>query len=149
MDEGKGITQITLRVLLGAVFIWAGTKKILDLDSFVQTVGYYKIAPFDMAPWDMWLGYMLPVFEVLVGCALILGIMLRGAIVSVLLLIVGFLVAAISAHQRGLNIECGCFGKALSFTNFYWHLAVLILMTLMAVFLVVQEMRDGRELKGA
>lgn len=144
MNEGNGsmqMTQITLRVILGAVFIWAGTMKVLDVDSFVETVGYFKISPFDVEPWDMWLGYMLPVFEVLVGSALILGVLLRGAMVSVLLLLAGFLVAVISAHSRGLNIECGCFGKALSFTNYYWHIAVLVVMTVMALVLVAQEIR--------
>ncbi len=148
MYKSKGITQITLRVVLGAVFIWAGTMKVLDLNSFVETVGYFRISPFDEAPWDMWLGYMLPVFEILVGSALILGLMLRGAMASVLLLTVGFLVAVMAAHFRGLNIECGCFGKALSFTNYYWHITVLIVMTLMAVILVIQEGVRGSRPEG-
>ncbi len=141
MNEGRNILEISLRVILGSLFMWAGTMKILDVDSFVDTVGYFKIAPFDAAPWDMWLGYMLPVFEILVGAALILGILLKGAMVSVLLLTVGFLVAVISAHIRGLNIECGCFGKALSFKNYHLHIGVLVVMTMMAVGLVLLELR--------
>lgn len=141
MNEGSNTIEISLRVILGSLFIWAGTMKMLDVDSFVETVGYFKIAPFDVDPWDMWLGYMLPVFEILVGAALILGILLKGAMVSILLLTVGFLVAVISAHIRGLNIECGCFGKALSFTNYRIHIAVLVVMTLMAVGLVLLEVR--------
>ncbi|MEZ7955822.1 MAG: MauE/DoxX family redox-associated membrane protein [Rubritalea sp.] len=143
MNEGSNTIEISLRVILGSLFIWAGTMKILDVDSFVETVGYFKIAPFDADPWDMWLGYMLPVFEILVGGALILGILLKGAITSVLLLTVGFLVAVISAHLRGLNIECGCFGKALSFTNYHAHIGVLVVMTLMAAGLVLLEWRKG------
>lgn len=141
MNEGSNTIEISLRVILGSLFIWAGTMKILDVDSFVETVGYFKIAPFDADPWDMWLGYMLPVFEILVGTAMILGILLKGAMVSILLLTVGFLVAVISAHIRGLNIECGCFGNALSFTNYRIHIAVLVAMTLMAVGLVLLEVR--------
>lgn len=141
MDDGKNIIEISLRVILGAVFMWAGTMKIFGLDSFVESVGYFKIAPFDAAPWDMWLGYMLPVFEVIVGAALILGILLKGAMVSVLLMSGAFLIAVVSAHLRGLNYECGCFGKALSFTNFYVHLSVLIAMTLMALTLCYLETR--------
>ncbi len=141
MSEGKHTIEISLRVILGSLFIWAGTMKFLDVDSFVETVGYFKIAPFDKGPWDMWLGYMLPVFEILVGAALILGVLLKGAMLSVLLLTVGFLTAVISAHSRGLNIECGCFGKALSFTNYHTHIAVLIIMTVMSIALVVLEAR--------
>jgi uncharacterized membrane protein YphA (DoxX/SURF4 family) len=143
MSEGKNMIEISLRVVLGALFIWAGTMKVLDVSSFVETVGYFKIAPFDAAPWDMWLGYMLPVFEIIVGAALILGVLLKGAMVSVLVLTAGFLAAVISAHARGLNIECGCFGKALSFDNYYTHIAVLIVMTGMAVVLCFLEVRKG------
>jgi uncharacterized membrane protein YphA (DoxX/SURF4 family) len=143
MKEGKNIIEITLRVVLGALFIWAGTMKVLDVASFVETVGYFKIAPFDVAPWDMWLGYMLPVFEIIVGAALILGVLLKGAMVSVFLLSAGFLAAVISANVRGLNIECGCFGKALSFDNYYVHIAVLAVMTVMAVALCFLELRKA------
>jgi len=149
MKEGRNTIGISLRVILGSLFIWAGTMKMLDVDSFVEMVGYFKIAPFDAEPWDMWLGYMLPVFEILVGAALILGILLKGAITSVLLLTAAFLVAVISAHIRGLNIECGCFGKALSFTNYHIHIGVLVLMTLMAIALVVLEcMKKGYTTSG-
>ncbi len=141
MNEGRNTIEISLRVILGSLFIWAGTMKILDVDSFVETVGYFKIAPFDADPWDMWLGYMLPVFEILVGAALILGILLKGAILSLLMLTATFLAAVISARMRGINYECGCFGKALSFTNYYVHIAVLVIMTLMAVGLVLLEVR--------
>ncbi|MGJ8655662.1 MAG: DoxX family protein [Akkermansiaceae bacterium] len=141
MTAEVNITHISLRVVLGAIFMWAGTMKVLDLDWFVETVGYFEISPFNAAPWDMWLGYMLPVFEILVGAALILGILLRGAMLSVLVLTVGFLVAVISAEMRGLNIECGCFGKALSFENYFVHIAVLVVMALMALVLVILEMR--------
>ncbi len=143
MTEKINIKEISLRVILGSLFIWAGTMKVMDVASLVETVGYFKIVPFDAAPWDMWLGYMLPVFEILVGTALILGIFLKGAIVSVFFLSSGFLAAVVSVHWRGLNIECGCFGKSLSFNNYYTHISVLIVMTLMAVALCWLELKKG------
>ncbi len=148
MNEGSKVIDLSLRVILGAVFIWAGSAKLLDLDSFVESVGYFKISPFDAAPWDMWLGYMLPLFEVLVGAALILGVLFKGAVVSVLLLSIGFFVAVVSAQVRGLNIECGCFGKALSFDNYYYHIAVLVVMIIMAVVLCLREMMRCRAMEG-
>jgi len=145
MEEEQSMLQISLRVILGVIFIWAGTMKVLDLDSFVETVAYFKIAPFDVAPWDMWLGYMLPTFEIIVGAMLIFGILLKGAIISVTALSVAFLVAVVSVHSRGLNIECGCFGKALSFKNYYLHISVLGIMVLMSLLLIAQEMRSSRD----
>lgn len=144
MQGERNIIEISLRVILGALFIWAGMMKVLDVDSFVETVGYFKITPFDAAPWDMWLGYTLPLFEVLAGVGLILGILLKGAILSVFLLSAGFLGAVISANARGLNIECGCFGKALSFTNYHTHISVLVIMSAMAVALIILELRKDQ-----
>lgn len=147
-SEQQSVTQLTkisLRVILGAVFIWAGTMKLLDVDSFVESVGYFKFSPFDRAPWDMWLGYMLPAFEVLVGTALILGFLLRGSMLSALALSVSFLVAVVTAHSRGLNYECGCFGKALSFKNATFHISILSVMVVMALVLIVLEIRNQKK----
>ncbi len=135
----RELSEISLRVILGAVFIWAGTMKLLDIDSFVESVGHFKLAPFDEAPWDMWLGYMLPAFEVLVGSALVLGILLKGAMLSTLVMSLSFLIAVIMANSRGLNYECGCFGKALSFKNTSFHISILSLMVIMAMILIILE----------
>ena len=105
------------------------------------SVSNFEIAPFNSAPWDMWLGYMLPAFELITGSCLILGILYRGAIVSVGLLSFGFLGAIISVHHRGLNIECGCFGKALTFNNYYLHMGILGVMCMLAIYLVVNEFK--------
>jgi len=133
--------QISLKVVLGAIFIWAGSAKLIDLSSFVESVSHFEIPPFDTQPWDMWLGYTLPAFEVIVGSCLILGILYRGALVSAALLSAGFLVAIYSVHTRGLNIECGCFGEALSFGDYYAHMAVLAVMTIAALCLIWMDTR--------
>ncbi len=150
MKEGKGKGQrvsglvIALRVILGGLFVWAGVLKLMSLDEFVQKVGYFEIWPFDHKPWDMWLGYTLPGFEVIAGSCLILGILYRGALVSITVLSLGFLVAIYSVYVRGLNIECGCFGKALKFGNYYIHMAVLGVMVLMCLVLIYKECQRDR-----
>ena len=133
------VMELSLRVVLGGLFIWAGSVKLIDLKSFVESVGYFKIPPFDLQPWDMWLGYTLPAFELIVGSCLILGILYRGALLSTLAMSAGFLAAIYSVHVRNINIECGCFGKALSFGNYYIHMAALAAMVLAALILVVRE----------
>jgi len=136
--------EISLRAVLGAIFIWAGSMKLLDLDSFVQSVSDFQFAPFDQAPWDMWIGYALPVFEVIVGTSLILGILLKGAMISALVLCFSFLIVIISAHARGLNYECGCFGRALSFENTAVHIGILSLMIVLVVVLIFLELRNSK-----
>ena len=138
------MSEITLRVVLGAIFIWAGTMKLLDLDSFVQSVSHFQITPFDQAPWDMWIGYTLPAFEVIVGTCLILGILLKGAMVSTLALCLSFLAAVVSAHTRGLNYECGCFGRALSFENTSLHISILSAMVILAITLMILEISNAK-----
>ncbi len=138
-EEDLNWAEISVRVILGGVFIWAGLAKLIDLDAFVSSVSNFEIAPFNSVPWDMWLGYMLPVFELTIGSCLILGVLLRGAIVSVTLMSLGFLAAIISVHMRGLNIECGCFGKALTFDNYYTHIVILAVMCILAFYLILVE----------
>jgi uncharacterized membrane protein YphA (DoxX/SURF4 family) len=54
----------------------------------------------------------LPWIELLAGLALVLGVRPRSGAVLVLVLLVGFTVAVGAAWARGLDFECGCFGKA-------------------------------------
>ncbi len=138
--------EISLRVILGAIFIWAGCVKLLDLNSFIESVSNFEIPPFGHGPWDARLGYTLPAFEVIVGSCLILGFtkFYRGALLTTALMSAGFLGAIFSVHIRGINIECGCFGKALSFDNYYTHMAVLAVMTLAALVLIWLEIKKSK-----
>lgn len=136
--------QISFRVLLGGIFIWAGIIKLMDLNYFVESVSNFQIPPFSTEPWDMWVGYTLPAFELIVGSCLILGVLYKGAIVSSAALSAVFLAAIFSVHIRGLNIECGCFGKALTFKNYYTHMAVLAGMVAIALALAWMEWRSSR-----
>jgi uncharacterized membrane protein YphA (DoxX/SURF4 family) len=52
----------------------------------------------------------LPVVEIAVGLALLLGVFVRTAAIAAAVLLVVFLVAVGSAWVRGLQIDCGCFG---------------------------------------
>jgi uncharacterized membrane protein YphA (DoxX/SURF4 family) len=52
----------------------------------------------------------LPVLEVVIGLALIVGLLTRGAAVVSALLFVLFIIGIASVWTRGIEIECGCFG---------------------------------------
>lgn len=136
--------EISLRVILGGIFIWAGSAKLIDLNGFVESVSHFEIPPFDAAPWDMWLGYTLPAFEVIVGSCLILGFtkLYRGALISTAIMSAGFLLAIYSVHTREINIECGCFGTALTFQNYYTHMAILAAMTITSLYLIWIEVHN-------
>jgi uncharacterized membrane protein YphA (DoxX/SURF4 family) len=53
----------------------------------------------------------LPVLEIAVGSALLVGVFVRTAALASAVLLVVFLVGVGSAWARGLQIDCGCFGN--------------------------------------
>ena len=96
------------RLLVGGVFLVAGVLKLPDPAAAVRAVRAYQLLPESLvAP----VAFGLPVVEIAVGLALVLGVFVRtAAIVSALMLVV-YLAGIGSAWARGLQIDCGCFGS--------------------------------------
>jgi uncharacterized membrane protein YphA (DoxX/SURF4 family) len=98
---------LVVRLVTGGVWIVAGSLKLPDPAASVQAVRAYQILPSAVVPT---VGQLLPVVEVVVGAALVLGLLTRGAAVVSALLFVGFVVGIAAAWARGITIDCGCFG---------------------------------------
>jgi uncharacterized membrane protein YphA (DoxX/SURF4 family) len=98
---------LVARLVTGVVWIWAGVVKIGDPFASVQAVRAYQLLPGDVAEV---VGRVLPTVEVLVGVALVLGVLTRAAAAVSALLFAAFIVGIASAWARGLQIDCGCFG---------------------------------------
>lgn len=96
-----------LRLVLAGVFGVAGALKLPDPDESVRAVRAYRLLPEAVVPV---VGYGLPVFEVLLALALLLGVVTRLSAVASVVLLVLFVVGVASADARGLSIDCGCFG---------------------------------------
>lgn len=96
-------------IAIGLVFIAAALGKLGDLRTFGLQVHNYRLAPI----WSQNLiAMMVPWIEVFAGLALVLGIRRRAGAVIVLTLMLIFTFAVGAAWARGLDFECGCFGKA-------------------------------------
>ena len=95
------------RVLLGAVFVVAGAVKMPDPAAAVRAVRAYRLLP---APLVEPVAFGLPVVEIAVGAALVLGVFVRAAAAATAVLVLVFLAGVGSAWARGLQIDCGCFG---------------------------------------
>ncbi len=96
------------RLVLGGVFVVAGVLKIPDPAAAVRAVRAYRLVPEPLvAP----VAFGLPVVEIAVGLALLLGVFVRAAAIAAAVLLVVFLVGVGSAWVRGLQIDCGCFGN--------------------------------------
>jgi uncharacterized membrane protein YphA (DoxX/SURF4 family) len=95
------------RLLLGVVLVVAGALKLPDPAAAVRAVRAYRLLPEALVgP----LAFGLPVVEIAVGLALLLGVFVRTAAIASAVLMVVFLAAVGSAWVRGLQIDCGCFG---------------------------------------
>ncbi|KRF17679.1 DoxX family protein [Nocardioides sp. Soil797] len=95
------------RLLVGVVWIVAGALKLPDPAASVRAVRAYDLLPESVVPVT---GHVLPVVEIVIGLALVLGLMTRLMAVVSGLLFVAFIIGIASAWARGMQIECGCFG---------------------------------------
>jgi protein-disulfide isomerase/uncharacterized membrane protein YphA (DoxX/SURF4 family) len=96
-----------IRLVLGAVWIWAAWSKLRHPRTFVQAVRAYDATP----EWlSKAIGYGLPVIEFALAILLILGIVVRMAAIASAVLFFVFLIGLIQASARGIKLECGCFG---------------------------------------
>jgi putative oxidoreductase len=94
------------RVILGAIFVYASLYKIAYVDQFAKAIYYYHFLP----GWAInLLAVFMPWIELIAGICLIIGLMPRGAVALINVLLVMFFIALLSALVRGINIDCGCF----------------------------------------
>ena len=117
-NQKKGVGELTLtvwitlslRVLLGAWFLFSGGLKIWGekgLHGFADAIGNFGLLPeFMVVP----AAYMVPWTEVFAGLLLMLGIWRRGVILVMAGLVVGFMVFVFWAWKHQLVISCGCTG---------------------------------------
>jgi cobalt-zinc-cadmium efflux system protein len=95
-----------LRLLLGAVFLYASYDKILNPEAFAQAVYNYQILPDAVVNLT---ALALPWLELLLGLCLVTGVWLPGATVTSAGLLLIFIAALVFNQLRGLDIHCGCF----------------------------------------
>jgi uncharacterized membrane protein YphA (DoxX/SURF4 family) len=95
-----------LRLLLGAVFLYASYDKILNPEAFAQAVYNYQILPDAVVNLT---ALALPWLELLLGLCLVTGVWLPGATVTSAGLLLIFIAALVFNQVRGLDIHCGCF----------------------------------------
>ena len=121
------------RVLLGLWFLSSGGLKLFatGLDRFTRDVANYQLVG---PPLDALAAYTVPWFEMVAGACLVLGILRRGAILTLTGLVIVFCACIGWAWNRQLDIACGCHGgdtpihywnKVAEFTGYFLLLAWL------------------------
>lgn len=125
--QPRAVIALILRVVLGVWFLYSGGVKVFGsgLDRFTRDVANYKIVS---APLDAVAAYTVPWFEIIAGLCLMLGILRKGAILTLagLVCVFAFCIGWAWFHQ--LDISCGCHGgdakiqywnKVIEFTGYF------------------------------
>lgn len=108
---------IAVRMVLGAVFMYASFDKIAHPEAFANIIDNYRLLPFQLVnP----LAIFLPWLEFITGLLLVVGKWVKGSLVIYSALLVVFIIALAQALIRGLDISCGCFSVQSSTTTEIW-----------------------------
>jgi len=104
-----GYTALILRLVLGAVFLYAAWPKLTQSWAlFAMDIDAYQLLP----QWAVVLvARTLPWAELLLGLWLISGKWLRISSLGASLLLGSFFVLLVRAYLKGMQINCGCFGS--------------------------------------
>jgi uncharacterized membrane protein YphA (DoxX/SURF4 family) len=99
---------LALRLLLGAVFLYAAWTKLRQpWLLFAMSIDSYQLLP----EWAvLFLARTLPWLELLLGALLIAGFALRYVTVATSALLVVFFGMMLRSYGKGMGIDCGCFG---------------------------------------
>jgi len=104
----KAWIGLLARLLVGGVMLLAGISKFPDPAANVRQVRAFDILPEAVVPT---VGHALPTVEIVVGAALVLGLLTRLFAVISGLFFIAFIIGISAAWARGLEINCGCFGS--------------------------------------
>ena len=97
---------LACRLLVGGTYCYAALDKLQHPGAFALVIHNYHMVPMSSLHA---MAHLMPVMEMVIGVALILGWQRRGAALLAALLTTVFIVAITSALARGLDISCGCF----------------------------------------
>ena len=109
----KNRLLLSLRVLLGAVFMVSGFQKLTaPYQNFAAVIEKFEILRGPAVPW---LAQTLPWAEFVLGVFLIVGLWERLSLLGLWAMNTVFLAVLASAILRKLPVQsCGCFGEAAS-----------------------------------
>ncbi len=105
------------RLFIGGMWIYASFYKIIDPAVFAKSIWYYHMVPGELINL---MALILPMLELVIGVAVIIGVWYRGAVLWSNVLLVVFIIALASTIARGLDIDCGCFKAGQSATGPAW-----------------------------
>ena len=102
----KNLAKAIMRLLLGAILIYASIGKVTNAGDFATALSNYRLLPSSL----VLLGSLvIPWLEFILGLLLITGRWLSTVTFMTAVLFLIFTMAHAQAIVRGLDISCGCF----------------------------------------
>jgi uncharacterized membrane protein YphA (DoxX/SURF4 family) len=101
--------SLAARLAAGGFFVVAGLLKVASPVESGSAVAAYQISFINGSTAEN-IGYLLAPLELVLGLALIVGLMTRGAALLTTVLYLAYVAAVVSVWVRGITIDCGCFG---------------------------------------
>jgi uncharacterized membrane protein YphA (DoxX/SURF4 family) len=98
------LPYLVIRVAIGAIYIYAGVGKLVDINAFARTIDQYDIVPDALLSV---VAFGLPALEVIAGLGLIFDI--SGSLIAVLAMLMMFVVVLGYGILNNLDVDCGCF----------------------------------------
>jgi len=108
----------TLRVALGAIFLYASYDKLLHPDIFAERIADYRVLPH---PLVNLVAVWIPILEITLAILLLAGIWTRACALLASVLVSLFIGVISSAIIRGIPLYgCGCFITSASSESVSW-----------------------------
>ena len=101
---------LVFRVVLAAVFLWAGVAKLRGAHLFATDIAAFRLLPGGAPGLALTAAYYLPWLEIVSALGLWIPRWRTAALVVGSALLAGFTVALSLAWARGIHLDCGCFG---------------------------------------
>jgi uncharacterized membrane protein YphA (DoxX/SURF4 family) len=126
------LVEKIFRWVLSAAFLYAGTIKLLDPDSFAVLIRDYGLLP---PPLVYPVALLLPAIEVIAAIGLFLNI--KGSLTSIAFLVLFFIGILSYGIWMGLDVDCGCFGSESPENAAYQQLRVAIFRDVLMMLAVI------------
>ena len=141
MRTNRELLCLVIRLILGALFLYAGSTKIADPTAFAGDIAAYRILPYFG---NYLAAAIIPWIEAFCGILLIVGFRTRAAALLAIFLLLVFAAALASTIVRGLDIDCGCFRHAGEKTS-AWTALVRDALLLASALYLLRRNRKERE----
>ncbi len=116
--DRTGLPLLSIRIVLGLMFVYMGTNKLADPIVFMKAIRQYHMLPDSPGIYLNLAAIVLPWMEVFAGTALLLGLHIRGAALALIIMLGAFTPAvylrALEVQREtpqsffDIKFDCGC-----------------------------------------